>query len=587
METKKISNSTQLIVYALVILGFIAVINYLSTMMFVRADLTEKKIYSISRASKNIIKKLDDIVSVKVYFSKNLPVNLKTLQADVRDMLSEYKAYAGKNLRITYEDPTKSEEEKRKVVQMGIPELQMQSFEKDKAQIINGFMGIAVLYGDKKEVMPVVQDLKNLEYDLTQAIQKVSRKENPKLGIVKIDTLPYFPPQYNQRQMPNSPEEMHEKYKPIFENLEKNYSLEVIDAANGNPIDTTLKTLIIPGGSNFTNRSLFEIDQYFMKGGNLIVFADAMKISMQYGVMAAPQSPGILRLLEHYGAKVENILVCDAACGQVQIPQKVGPFQMNVAMNYPYFVRVIREDLNPDNPAVASLGEMILPWVSPIKLLVPEKTSAISKKAAKDTSGVKATVLITSSKKSWRVGGNYDLNPQQKWSVPTEGFQQSDLAVYLNGNFKSYFVGKTIPPVKEPDATASDSLKKIALSTPDSTAKNRTIVTGNKNRHLVVVGESGLLTQQFSAPGNIAFLLNAADWLSVDENLISVRTRTMIDRTVQKDYLKEGSSTSNFVRYLNILLMPVLIIITGLMIFFRRREMGVSVSAEKTEEKTK
>jgi ABC-2 type transport system permease protein len=584
MESRKIKNSTQLIIYALVILGFIGVVNYLSTKAFVRADLTEKKIYSISKASKKILKKLDDIVSVKVYFSKNLPVNVRSLQSDVRDMLSEYKAYAGKNLRITYEDPTKSEEEKRKVIQMGIPELQMQTYEKDKAQVINGFMGIAVLYGDKKEVMPVVQDLKNLEYDLTQAIQKVGRRDSPKIGVLKTDTLPFIPPEYRQRmQMQANPEEVHEKYKPIFDNLEKNYMVSAIDVKDGTPIDTTIKSLVIPGGSNFTNRTLFEIDQYFMKGGNLIVFADAIKLSYQYGAMAMPQDPGILKLMEHYGAKVENYLVCDAACGQVQIPQKVGPFQMNVAVNYPYFIKLIQEDLNADNPAVSTLGEAIFPWISPIKLLVPE--AALSKKNAKDTNAVTATVLIQSSKRSWVVGGNFDLNPQQKWAPPPEGFKRSNLAVALAGDFTSYFAGKPVPPVKEPPADASDSLKQIMLSS-NAADQNRTIVPKNKARHLVLVGESDFLTGQFAMPGNVTLLLNIADWLSTDDNLIAIRSRTMVDRSITKDNLKEGSTKSNFVRFTNILLMPVLVVLAGLMIFFKRREASAAaVSPEKTEEK--
>jgi ABC-type uncharacterized transport system involved in gliding motility auxiliary subunit len=158
----------------------------------------------------------------------------------------------------------------------------------------------------------------------------------------------------------------------------------------------------------------------------------------------------------------------------------------------------------------------------------------------------------------------------------------------LNGNFKSYFAGKPVPPVKEPDLSAAkDSLQKIALLT-DTTAKNRTIVTENKGRHLVVVGESQFLTGQFAMQGNVTFLLNVVDWLSTDDNLISIRTRTMVDRTLSKDNLKEGSSLSNLIRYINIFLMPAIVIVIGLLIFFRRREkVSASVPTEKTEEKTK
>ena len=399
MESKKINNRSQLIIYIIIIFGFVAVFNYVMSMFFTRLDLTEKKIYSVSAATKKTLKKLDDIVNIRVCFSKNLPPNVKTLQSDVKDILSEYKAYAGKNLHITWEDPSSSETEKRKIQELGVPEIQMQTYEKDKAQVINGFMGIIVQYADKKEVMPVVQNLTNLEYDLTQAIMKVYRKTAPKIAVLKTDTLPTVPPQYRQQ---NAPEDFQTKYKPIFENLQKNYDVQTVEVNKGQPISSDIKTLIVPGGIDFSNRSLFEIDQFFMKGGNLIALVEAEKTNFtQYGVFAMPQDPGIMRLLEFYGAKVEHNMVLDASCGQVQIPQQVGPFQMNVAVNYPYFVKVLPEGLNQSVPAVSSLSEMVLPWTSSITMTVPNRDSLAKKPSKKtDSSGVVGSALIKSSKKS-------------------------------------------------------------------------------------------------------------------------------------------------------------------------------------------
>jgi gliding-associated putative ABC transporter substrate-binding component GldG len=579
MEPNKIKNQSQLLVYILIILGFVGVFNYLSTLLFSRIDLTEKKMYSVSKPTKTILKKLDDIVTIRVCFSKNLPPHLKTLQADVKDMLSEYKAYAGRNLHISFEDPTVSDAAKRKITELGVPEIQMQTYEKDKAQVINGFMGIIVQYADKKEVMPVVQNLTNLEYDLTQAVMKVSRKTTPKIGVLKTDTIISLPPQYRSK---DAPEDLRTKYKPIFENLEKNYMVDMPETRKGDPIAADIKTLVIPGGASFSNRDLFEIDQYFMKGGNLVVLVEPIKINLSYGAMAMPQDPGIIRLLEHYGARVEHNLVLDASCGQVQIPQQVGPFQMNVAVNYPYFVKILPEGLNKSIPAVSSLGEMVLPWVSTITLLAPDRDSLAKKTAGKtrDTSGVVAAPLIKSSKKSWVAAGNFDLNPQQKWTAPAEGFKQSVLMAYLTGNFKSYFAGKSVPPVNEADTAKKDSLSK-------SGDKNREIVASGKGRHLVIAANASFLSAQFGGmPGNIAWLQNMVDWLSSDENLIGIRTRTMVDRSIRKDELKEGGATAAIVRYTNLLLMPAIVIVAGLFIFFRRREHAApQIVAEKTEEK--
>ncbi len=577
MEPNKIKNQSQLLVYILIILGFVGVFNYLSTLLFSRIDLTEKKMYSVSKPTKTILKKLDDIVTIRVCFSKNLPPNLKMLQADVKDMLSEYKAYAGRNLHISFEDPTVSDAAKRKITELGVPEIQMQTYEKDKAQVINGFMGIIVQYADKKEVMPVVQNLTNLEYDLTQAVMKVSRKTAPKIGVLKTDTIISLPPQYRSK---DAPEDLRTKYKPIFENLEKNYMVDMPETRKGDPIAADIKTLVIPGGASFSNRDLFEIDQYFMKGGNLIVLVEPIYLSFAYGPMAFPKDPGIIRLLEHYGARVEHNLVLDAACGQVQIPQQVGPFQMSVAVNYPYFVKILPEGVNKNIPAVSSLSEMVLPWVSTITLLAPDRDSIAKKTTGKtrDSSEVVATYLVKSSKKSWVASGNFDLSPQQKWMAPSEGFKQSVLMAYLTGNFKSYFAGKSVPPVNEADTAKKDSLSK-------SGDKNREIVASGKGRHLVIAANASFLTAQFGGmPGNIVWLQNIVDWLSSDENLIGIRTRTMVDRSIRKDELKEGGATAAIVRYTNLLLMPAIVIVAGLFIFFRRRE-HATVVAEKTEEK--
>ncbi len=559
MASKKAVNKTQTILYVLIILGFVAVLNYLSTKFFKRLDVTENKEYSISTATKGMLKGVDDIVNIKVYFSQDLPPHLKTLESGVSDLLSEFKAYSGGNLRITLEDPSKDEDTKQKVRALGIPEIRLQTFERDKAQVMNGFMGIAVLYADKKEVLPVVQDLRNLEYDLAQAVMKVLRSEVPKIGVLKTDTMPYLPPNIQQQMQVR--DQTEEKYSPIFQNLKENYDVETIDISSGQEISPDIRTLIIPGGGpkSFTERKLFEIDQYFMNGGNLIVLVDAIKVDFQQGVMGTTQRPRIMDLLDHYGVQVREELVLDASCGQVQIPQRVGNFQMNVPVSYPYFVRVGQDGFNQDNPAVSGLAEVLLPWASPLSLTVESDTSL----------PVSGTVLMHSSERSWTESDNFNLNPQQEWGqvlqANAQELQQRPLGAYLNGDFVSYFKGKTVPPVKD---ASEDALSQIQLSPQD---QDRQIIEGNTSRHLVVVGDADFLSQQNAAPGNVMWLLNVVDWLTLDENLIQIRSRALADRTLSADQLEEDSSMPTVIRMVNVVLMPALIILIGLIIYFVRR----------------
>jgi hypothetical protein len=202
---------------------------------------------------------------------------------------------------------------------------------------------------------------------------------------------------------------------------------------------------------------------------------------------------------------------------------------------------------------------------------------------------VKASVLASSSSKSWRVIGQYDINPQQEWgkifAEKKAELKASPLAVYLHGSFKSYFTGKSVPPVHEA-AAADSSLSQIQLQNA-AADQNRQIIAGNSGRNLVVFGDADFVASRNAAPTNLAMMQNVVDWLTLNQNLISIRSRTLTDRSINNDQLAQGSALPNIIRMVNILGMPLVLIVIGLVIFYRRRETvaeGVKAS-EKKEEK--
>ena len=183
------------------------------------------------------------------------------------------------------------------------------------------------------------------------------------------------------------------------------------------------------------------------------------------------------------------------------------------------------------------------------------------------------------------MSGSIDLNPQQQWQAPSQSaLKQQTLAAYLHGDFKSYFAGKPVPPLN------STGTNPAQTSAPDA---NSSVVQSNSGGHLVVIGNSAFVSAQNGGPQNVLMMVNLVDWLSQDDNLIGVRTRAIKDRTIDADLLKKGSSTPGMVRIFNIIIMPLLVIIAGLFIFFRRREHVAAIptssstgaSGEKSEEK--
>ncbi|MFP4162943.1 MAG: GldG family protein [Chitinispirillaceae bacterium] len=558
METKKIKTRTELAVIIAAVLAVVALVNYGASSLFRRIDLTENKQYTVSKASKKLLRGMDDIVNIKVFFSNDLPPETYNTVTTVKDLLSEFQNLAGNKLRITYENPSEDKDAADAARSFNVPEVTLQTVKKDKAQAMKGYMGIGIGYGNKKESIPIIQNLNNLEYDLAQGIMKVMRDSEPKVGILKTQSGDFIPNQVSP-QMNAQQETTEKKYAPLFDELRRDYTVNTVDISKGEPIDEDIKTLIIPGGTNFTDRQLFEIDQFFMNGGNLIAMTDPVSISFQQGARGIVQETKILDLLEHYGVKVERNLVQDASCSHVAIPKNVGPFTFNERVPYPYFVRIGSKGFNKDNPAVSSHSELVLAWASGLTFKADTANTEQQK--------VKATPLVSSSDQSWITAGSFDLQPKAEYDVPEEDkLEPQVLAAHLSGDFSSYFKGKSVPPVKD---ASSDTAQPISLSPEDA---SRSVNPSNSKGNLVVIGDADFVSDQNTTKSNLLFMHNLVDWLSLDDNLIQIRSRVLKDKTIDANVLEEGSKTPNMIRLANILTMPLLVIIVGIFISLRRRE---------------
>jgi ABC-type uncharacterized transport system involved in gliding motility auxiliary subunit len=103
----------------------------------------------------------------------------------------------------------------------------------------------------------------------------------------------------------------------------------------------------------------------------------------------------------------------------------------------------------------------------------------------------------------------------------------------------------------------------------------------------VVISDANFTSAQNATRPNITFLLNLVDWLSLDNNLISIRSRTLRDKTINPNILEEGSSKPGMIRLVNLLLMPLIVAVAGIVISLRRRERvaaPVPVAATATSE---
>jgi len=166
--------------------------------------------------------------------------------------------------------------------------------------------------------------------------------------------------------------------------------------------------------------------------------------------------------------------------------------------------------------------------------------------------GLSIEVLFTSSEQSKLQSGRYDINPQTKLDPKTFNEGPFVLGAALSGSFKSYFEGKDIP---RGDST---------LTQP--TGLN--IIPESPETRIVVIGDGHLAEDMYASdPSNMAFLLNMVDWLSLDEDLIQIRTREVTSRPIAE--VSEGVKAT--VKYANIFAPPALIILIGLVRWQIRR----------------
>ncbi len=536
MAAKALKYGGNTLAFIFVVFGIVSLINFLSSHRFIRADLTADKRYTISQSTKKVLKRLDDIVTIDAYFSRQ-PARIAQLRQSVRDMLEEYRAFS-KNLQINFIDPaTGDEAQKQQLRFIGIPEMQINVIEKDKAEIANVYMGIAILYADKKEVLPVVQTTANLEYDLTSAILKVTSKEIKTIGFLTgHDELDVF----------------SQAFGSLRQELSKQYDVRKVPIEADKVIDADVATLVVAGPKKeLTKREKYEIDQFIMRGGRALFLVDPVLIQYE-GLNVSSLTTGLNDLLEHYGVKLNDNLVLDVSMDQLTYSQGF----MTVTTGYAYFIKVLKQyqyrtgetsdGLSKDSIITNQLESLTFPWAGSLEL-IPNVDAP-----------VEAIALAKTSRGGWTAQSPYNISPTNRQFQPPASVQQAHtVAISLSGVFKSFYAGKAIPPAEssEPDEVV----------TAKPAEEERTTKTDSETTQIVVVGNSQFL-QQGRRDGQL-FFLNTVDWLTLGEELINIRSHGVTNRP-----LKEVSESEKFfLKFISIAGVPILVVAFGLVRFFLRR----------------
>ena len=165
------------------IAGILILVNILSNRFFFRLDLTEGKQYTLSKATKDILRDLEAPITVTSYFSDNLPVDIVKIQRDFEEMLVEYATLAKGNLNYKFLNP-ETDQEKQEAAQNGVQPIMIQVREKDQVKNQQAVLGAVLQMGEQKEVIPLIQGGTGMEYSLSTSIKKLAVQEKPTIAFV-------------------------------------------------------------------------------------------------------------------------------------------------------------------------------------------------------------------------------------------------------------------------------------------------------------------------------------------------------------------------------------------------------------------
>jgi len=517
-------NRFNLPLIVLIIIGIVVLINIISMNFFFRIDTTEGKVYSLSKASKKIVKNLDDNLIVKAFFTEDLPPQLKGIPRLVKDYLDEYKAFSNGNFQYEFIDPSESEDFEKEANEYRIPPVQVQVIDNDQISVKKVHLGLVVLYEDKKEIIPVIQsqNISTFEYDLTSLIKKITSDELPVVGFLDGFGSP------GKRAL-----------QTTIQLLKQQYDIRHIEVKDGEFISDKIKTLLVVSPKDSLDEwTKFAIDQFIMKGGKVGFFIDKVNVELQEQ-KAELKDINIDNLLESYGVKINNDLIGDAHCSSIGVIQQQGFFSIQNQIKYPFIPSVT--NFNKSNVIVKNIENLEFWAMSSLD------TSYASK------AGINIEILASTSDKTFSQTGRFDVSVKDFESYNFNKSAQP-LVALLSGSFKSAYKNK--------DNFEGKKVEKQSV-------ENRIIVVGDGD-----FMQEGKATSMTSFKQSLQFFQNLVDWLTTDEDLITIRSKEITTRPLEE----VSDSMRKAIKALNILLLPSIILIIGIIKWqIRKRKKSYSI----------
>ena len=606
---------------AILVVANLSVANLILRTYDLRWDLTADKRFEIGTGSQHILDGLEDTVSIKCYFSSNIPQTFSHLERILVEKLDEYEERSmGEDgePKVIYEfvDPETDKTAKQECDDIGIAQVRVPDVEGVTSnRIVVCHMALVFRHGDRKVVLNIarIPSLDNagrfaadLEYFLTKNIRNVSTDRMTVGVLAAVEMVPSNP------RDPRSEKVKSQAINDLRNYIDRTHDVLMLDPAEinrGTPIPSEIDVLVAHKLTDTTEVGLFVLDQYLMHGGKALFLVDNGKVNIQPTTTqtqigrqrandySAPTYRAELidhkldAFLAHYGLRVEQAFVQDDSCFEVsyfkdkEIARNAFG-QVFIKPNFatgPYWSwplvpardeddAIIDDDqLNAETAVVSPSDTVVFNWASPISILEENL----------ERHDGRAVSLVKSGPRSWIApikDSVFSPAPDQR-GLEAEN-RRADLAVMVNGRFRSFFKGREMPA---PVGTAGQD-----LPVNPELGKNRRDESPDEST-MMVIGDAdfveytqlSVLAQmeafrrktrpndpraQKHARSNLYFVSNAVDVLCFGENssdLFVLRNRTLESREIKK--LEPDDPLKTEIDLINFAAIPSLIIALGLL----------------------
>ena len=522
---------------------------------------------------------LQDTVKMTFYLSSSMNQvapfmqinNLPALPDKMRDIVNDLNDRMYGKISYSYIDPVDSAQTNALVEEYKFIQLQWPDLQDGKISAGSGIIGLVMEYGDMTTVLQVMNvfriPLLGTQYKLVEENEleeMISETVESLIGINEDigylsdhGTLPTF-------TVPGGPPQ--ESISNFTELISQNYSLKYVNIKDKD-VPEGLGCLIIAGPKEkFTDYELFQIDQALMRGTNLAIFIDAFgeirpkqqNPYQQQPAQYVPMDSGLEKLLENYGVRIKKSYVLDKNSYKQRLPEQYGGGEQNI-----YFAPIIESaTINNDLAFMKNIKGLIALKISPLE---------IDEQRLEDNK-ITAARLFSSSQESWEMRDNINFNPMfLKPPASDENMQSMPLAYIIEGTFPSYFRGKPVPekPAQDGAVDTQEGSTGEGIDLSQIRGAGEKLSTSKAAKIFLIASAEILKNNMLDKEGNSSnsmFVMNILDVLNNRQDIAQMRSKVLSFNPLDDT----GASTKTFIKTFNVVGLPIIVIIFGLLMWLKR-----------------